>query len=191
VVGSKQFIAGNDPRKREQTDVGLMTSTDDYDLVFLADTAGDFGRYVPYELAKPRPVIGTEGLQASAWDALSERFGSPQVNHRFQRLAHRDMDEGDWATWVAVRSVVEAAVRTKARDAAAVEAALAQGDLPIDVGKGIQSSYRSWDHQLRQAIELHTGDAVIAYAPFEGFLHQRTPLDTLGVDLGESPCRPK
>ena len=191
IVAAKQFAYGNDPRKRDQIDVGLMSSSDDYDLVFLADTAGDFGRYVPFQLARPRPVIGTEGLEASAWDPLSERFGSPQVNHRFQRLAHRDMVAGDWAAWVAVRSVVEAAVRTKARDAASIEAALAHGDLQIDVSKGIQSSYRAWDHQLRQSIELHTGDAVIAYAPFEGFLHQRTPLDTLGTDEGESPCRPK
>jgi ABC transporter substrate binding protein (PQQ-dependent alcohol dehydrogenase system) len=191
IVATKQFSYGNDPRKREQTDVTLMTSTDDYDLVFLADTAHDFGRFVPYQLAKPRPVIGTEGLQATAWDPLSERYGSPQVNHRFQRFAHRDMGEGDWAAWVAVRSVVEAAVQAHARDAAAVATALAHDELPIDVSKGIQGSYRPWDHQFRQAIELRTGDAVVAYAPFEGFLHQRTPLDTLGTDQGESPCKPR
>ena len=189
VIDTKQFSISNDPRQREQIDIGLMTSTDDYDVVFLADTAGDFGRYVPYRLSRPRPVMGTEGLRASGWSALSERFGSPQVNHRFARLAGRDMDEGDWAAWVSVRAVVEAAVRTGARTAPAIAAALAHGDLPLDVGKGIQSSFRAWDHQLRQAIELETGDAVVDYAPFEGFLHQRTPLDTLGVDEAESPCR--
>jgi ABC transporter substrate binding protein (PQQ-dependent alcohol dehydrogenase system) len=191
IVDTKAFLYGNDPRKREQIDIGLMTASDDFDVVFLADTGGDFGRYVPYQLVKPRPVIGTEGLQATAWDALAERFGAPQVNHRFERLAHRDMNQGDWAAWVAVRAVIEAAIRSKARDAATVEAALAHDDLPIDVSKGVQSSFRPWDHQFRQAVMLHSGDAVIAYAPIEGFLHQRTPLDTLGVDEAESPCRPQ
>ncbi len=101
------------------------------------------------------------------------------------------MDEGDWAAWVSVRSVVEAAIRAKARTAAEVSAALAHDDLPIDVSKGIQSSYRTWDHQLRQAIELHTSDVVVAYAPYPGFLHQHSPLDTLGVDQPESPCTAK
>ena len=190
VVDMKQFIYGNDPRKRDQIDIGIMTGADDYDVVFLADTGGDFGRYVPYSLTRPRPVIGTEGLRAAAWDAIAERFGAPQVNHRFTRLAHRDMSEGDWAAWVAVHAVVEAAIRKQARTAKAIEAALAHDELPLDVGKGIESSFRPWDHQLRQAIMLHSDDAVVDYAPIEGFLHQRTPLDTLGVDQAESACAP-
>ena len=191
VVASKQFAIGNDPRRRDEIDVSLMTSSDDYDVVFLADTGGDFGRFVPWQLSRPRPVIGTEGLRASAWDPLAERFGAPQVNHRFARLAKRDMDSGDWATWAAVRSVVEAAIRKGARDAAAVEKSLAEDRTPIDTSKGIESSFRPWDHQFRQAVMLRSADAVIAYAPFEQFLHRRTPLDTLGIDLEESPCRPK
>ncbi len=191
VVATKQFAIGNDPRRRDEIDVSLMTSSDDYDVVFLADTGGDFGRFVPWQLSRPRPVIGTEGLRASAWDHLAERFGAPQVNRRFARLAKRDMNSGDWATWAAVRSVVEAAIRKGARDAAAVEKSLAEDQTPIDTSKGIESSFRPWDHQFRQAVMLRSADAVIAYAPFEQFLHRRTPLDTLGVDLEESPCRPR
>ncbi len=191
VVAAKQFAIGNDPRRRDEIDVSLMTSSDDYDVVFLADTGGDFGRFVPWQLSRPRPVVGTEGLRAAAWDPLAERFGAPQVNHRFARLAKRDMDGGDWATWAAVRSVVEAAIRHGARDAAAVEKSLAEDQTPIDLSKGVESSFRPWDRQLRQAVMLRSADAVIAYAPFEQFLHRRTPLDTLGVDLEESPCRPK
>jgi ABC transporter substrate binding protein (PQQ-dependent alcohol dehydrogenase system) len=191
VVDTRQFAYGNDPRKRDEIDVALMTNGDDYDVVFLADTGGDFGRTVPYQLAKPRPVIGTEGLMASAWVPYSERFGSPQVNHRFQRLAHRDMGELDFGAWVSVRAVMEAVIRAKAETGQAVSAALTRNDIAIDVSKGIQSSFRSWDHQLRQVIELHTADAVLAYAPYPQFLHQRSPLDTLGTDEPESPCRPK
>ena len=35
-----------------------------------------------------------------------------------------------------------------------------------------------------------TADAVIALAPLDGFLHERTILDTLGTDERESPCAP-
>ncbi|RYB05182.1 amino acid ABC transporter substrate-binding protein [Lichenibacterium ramalinae] len=191
LVAAKQFAIGNDPRRRDDIDVSLMTSSDDYDVVFLADTGGDFGRFVPWQLSRPRPVIGTEGLRTSAWDALAERFGAPQVNHRFARLAKRDMNDGDWAVWAAVRSVVEAAIRKGARDATAIEKSLAEDQTPVDVSKGIESSFRPWDHQFRQAVMLRSADAVVAYAPFEPFLHRRTPLDTLGVDLEESPCRPQ
>ena len=192
IADSKDFVFGNDPRQRDQTNVALMTSSEDYDVLFLADTLRDFGRFVPYEQAKPRPVIGTEGLQASAWDPLAERFGAPQVNHRFERGAHRPMTEGDWAAWVAVRAVAEAVIRAKATTGPAIATALATQDLPIDVSKGVQGSFRHWDHQFRQAVMLRSGDAVIEYAPLEGFLHQRTPLDTLGADDGdaiEAPCK--
>ncbi len=84
IVDTKEFAYGNDPRKREQIDVALMTTGDDYDVVFLADTGGDFGRTVPYQMAKPRPVIGTEGLRATAWDpdlgALRFAPGQPSVH---------------------------------------------------------------------------------------------------------------
>ena len=42
---------------------------------------------------------------------------------------------------------------------------------------------------MRQAVLLHTHNAVIARAPLEGFLHQTNNLDTLGPDRPESACR--
>ncbi len=188
IVDTKAFILGNDPRKRDESNVALLTGSDDYDVLFLADTGHDFGRYVPYTLAKPRPVIGTEGLRAAAWDAIAERFGAPQVNHRFERSAHRPMTEYDWAAWVAVRAVVEAAARRKALTGPAFEAALAHDELPIDVSKGIEASFRPWDRQFRQGVMLLTSDVVIETAPLEGFLHRKTPLDTLGTDEPEFHC---
>ena len=188
VTNRLSFVFGNDPRHRDETNVAIMTAPEDYDVLFLADTLQDFGRFVPYQQSKPRPVVGTEGLEASAWDPLAERYGAPQVNHRFERSAHRPMTDGDWAAWVAVRAVVEAVSRTPARTGPAIVAALANADLAMDVSKGVQSSFRPWDHQFRQSIMLHSGDAVVDYAPIEGFLHRRTPLDTLGADEGEVPC---
>jgi len=44
---------------------------------------GEFGRYLPYQTKNARPVVGSEGLIASAWHWTWERHGAPQLNQRF------------------------------------------------------------------------------------------------------------
>ena len=174
IVESKSFIFGNDPRQREHTNVALLTADAEYDVVFIADSSRDFGRYVPYRLAHPRPVIGSEGLEASAWSPLSEREGAPQVNHRFERDAHHGMSDLDWSAWMAVHAVADAVGRHAARSPAELVRVLADDALSLDLSKGTPGSFRHWDKQLRQPIILHSADAVIEYAPLEGFLHEHT-----------------
>ena len=189
IVADKPFVMGNDPRRREQNSVALMSYADDFDVAFVADTARDFGRAVPYLLARPRPVVGSVGLMAADWDAIADRFGAPQVNNRFAKFAGRPMTSLDWAAWVGVRAVVEAVARKGAVTAADVVARLEDGSVQLDVTKGVAASFRAWDHQLRQPIMLRTADAVIDYAPIDGFLHQVTTLDTLGLGPGDVPCK--
>ena len=80
IVDVRPFLLTNDPRLRDQSNVALLTAGDDYDVVYVADTDGEFGRYVPYETNAPRPVVGTTGLVAEAWHWSWERQGAPQVN---------------------------------------------------------------------------------------------------------------
>lgn len=189
IVADKPFIMGNDPRKREQNSVALMSYADDFDVAFVADTAHDFGRAVPYALARPRPVIGSVGLMAADWDPIADRFGAPQVNNRFAKFAQRPMTPEDWAAWVSVHAIVEAVARQGAATAPDVVAKLADGSVQLDVSKGMAVSFRSWDHQLRQPVMLRSAEAVIDYAPLDGFLHQVTTLDTLGLAASEMPCK--
>lgn len=190
IVADKPFIMGRDPRRREQNSVALMSYADDFDVAFVADTARDFGRAVPYALARPRPVIGSVGLMAADWDPLADRFGAPQVNNRFAKLANRPATPQDWAAWVAVHAVVEAVARQAAATAADIVLRLEDGSVQLDVSKGMAASFRSWDHQLRQPVMLRTAEAVIDYAPLDGFLHQVTTLDTLGLGAADMPCKP-
>lgn len=189
VRAERDFMVGNDPRLRDRTNIDLLTGGVDYDVVFLADTLGEFGRYVPFATYLPRPVVGSAGLAAAAWHWSWERHGAPQLNQRFDRQAQRRMADEDWAAWAAVRSVVEAVRRTGRIDAAAIVAAFRDESFGVDLYKGIPGSFRSWDNQLRQAILLQSGGAVTALAPIEGFLHQRNVLDSLGVDAAETRCR--
>ncbi len=189
VVHRREFVLSNDPRRRDQNNVALLTGGADYDVVFVADNLGEFGRYVPYNVQKPRPVIGSEGLGASAWHWTWERHGAPQLNQRFDRIGKRKMQPLDFAGWAAVRSVIEAVVRTKSTEVAALRAFMTSDDFTFDAYKGAPANFRPWDHQLRQPILLHTENAVIERAPIEGFLHEKNNLDTLGPDQRESGCR--
>ena len=189
IVETREFVATKDPRQREQNNIALLTSGPDYDAVVVADTQGDFGRYFPYQVALPRPVIGSVGLVPAAWYWAFERFGAPQLNQRFEREAKRRMTGYDWAAWAGLRVVVEAIARAGSADLAGVEAYLKGDDLRFDMYKGTPGSFRAWDNQLRQPIVLHTSDAVIAVAPFEQFLHPTTNLDSLGVDRPQTECR--
>ncbi|MHB2169348.1 type 1 periplasmic-binding domain-containing protein [Alsobacter sp. R-9] len=189
IVAVKPFVISNDPRRREETSVALLTGGSDFDAVFVADSLGDGGRTVGYRLALPRPVVGSHGLSAVAWSPYFERQGAPQLSRRFEREAGRPMGDADWAAWVAVRAVTEAEVReARSRTGQPLLARLLDPELRLELYKGYPGSFRPWDRQLRQAVLLATHDAVVDLAPLDGFLHETNVLDTLGLLPNETPC---
>lgn len=189
VADTRDFIVSNDPRHREQDNLALLTGDASYDIVYVADSEGSFARSLPYATILPRPVIGATGLVATAWAWTWDRYGGPQVSHRFEKRAGRKMGATDWAAWLAVRALDDAVRGSHAGDTAAVDKYLLSPAMNIDGAKGPPLSFRPWDHQLRQPILLATADAVIAAAPMPGFLHQTNVLDTLGYDQPETKCK--
>ena len=99
------------------------------------------------------------------------------------------MNALDYTAWAAVRSVGEAVTRTGAADPATLRTYMLGQTFTLDGFKGRKLSFRDWNGQLRQPIPLVHPRAVAAVPPLEGFLHQRSELDTLGFDAPESPCR--
>lgn len=188
-VDDSEFRLTNDPRQRDLANVLLLTGRARADVLWLIDSGGEFGRQVPYATYYPTPVVGTEGLRPTAWHPAYERHGAPQLNQRFERLAGRAMQAEDWAAWAGVRAVVEAVSRTRSADPATVADHLRSGAMSLDLYKGVPGSFRGWDGQLRQPVLLATHNAVIAWAPVEGFEHRSDTLDTLGPDRDASPCR--
>ncbi|UCC57472.1 MAG: ABC transporter substrate-binding protein [Gammaproteobacteria bacterium] len=185
----KPFVLGRNPRERSANNVALLTSGADYDVVFVADANGEFARDVPYQIQKPRPVVGSAGLVPDWWNWAWERHGAPQLNGRFLKRAKRLMTGYDWSAWVGVKAVVESVVRTQGSDFQKVRAYMLSDELILDGFKGNRLSFRPWDHQLRQPLFLTTQNWVVARAPLEGFLHQTNNLDTLGFDKPDSACR--
>lgn len=188
VVDRKPFTLAADPGNREGKNVRLLTAERNYDVVFVADTRGEFGRYVPYATQLPRPVIGSVGLTSQAWHWALERDGATQVSSRFDKLTGRKIQPADWSVWIAVKSLITAATKTPGADPDKLRDYVTSHRLKLDGSKGVTLNYRPWDGQLRQPILLATTEAVIAIAPIQGFTHQTTTLDTLGADEAEFVC---
>ena len=188
IVEQRPFVLSNDPREREKNNVALLTAGVDYDVVFVADTDGEFARDVPYQTVRPRLVVGTEGLAASSWHWAWERHGAPQLENRFEKRAKRPMRAVDWAAWASVKAVVEAVLRTEGAVFATMRDYLLGDQIVLDGFKGNRMNFRPWSRQLRQPILLITHNWVVERAPLRGFLHQTNNLDTLGFDARDTRC---
>lgn len=190
VMADKTFKLSNDPRERDLGNVALLTAGMDADVVWVVDADGEFARDVPYRVNLPRPVVGSAGLVAEAWQTSWERHGAPQLSRRFKKAASRPMAGADWAAWIATKAIIDVAL--KLPDARQHRRSLRSPDLALDGFKGARLSFRPWDQQLRQPVFLAQGGiggGIAGVAPFDGFLHQKNNLDTLGMDERESPCK--
>ena len=173
-----------------QAEVARFTQGISYDVLAVADEADEFGDYLSYRTFDPRPVAGTQGLVPSAWARPHEQWGATQLQDRFLHQAKRWMTDRDYAAWMAVRAIGEAATRSKSTDPAAIVAFLRSDRFELAAYKGARLSFRSWDGQLRQPILLADARALVSVLPPPGrFLHQFSELDTLGIDRPETKCR--
>jgi ABC transporter substrate binding protein (PQQ-dependent alcohol dehydrogenase system) len=173
-----------------QSDALVFTRGTDYDIMVVADEAADFGDYISYRTWDPKLVAGTQGLIAASWHRTQDAWGAAQLQSRFFKETQRAMRPVDYQAWTALRALGEAVTRTNSGDTKAVQAYLTGAKFQLAAFKGAPASFRPWDHQLRQPILIAQPMAVVSVSPQQGFLHQRTPLDTLGVDEPESACHP-
>jgi ABC transporter substrate binding protein (PQQ-dependent alcohol dehydrogenase system) len=162
-----------------------------YDVLVAADESEVFANYLPYRTWDPRPVAGSAGLVPTSWDAAQDQWGSTQLQNRFLKLNSRHMTALDMQAWTAARMIGEAASRTSSGDARTILGFLKGPDFSIAAFKGQRLTLRDWNLQLRQPILLVDGRMVVSVSPQEGFLHQVSELDTLGVDRPETKCKMK
>lgn len=184
----KPFKLSGNPAERDMANPRLLTNDRDHDVVVVLDSDGEFARTLPYATQWPRPVVGSNGLMASAWHAQWPRNGGPQLSRRFQALSGRDMLSQDWATWLAVKTVAEL-LRDHGDATPAQQAQHLREDFYIAGYKGPRLSYRAWNGQLRQPMVLAHADGVVGQAPVDGVLHPKENMDTLGIDAPENQCQ--
>lgn len=188
-VATRPFKLSNDPRERDLGNVALLTGNVDYDAVVVADADGEFARSVPFQTVLPRPVLGSDGVVPEAWHPRFDRFGAPQLTRRFVKANGRPMSGWDWSTWMSAKAIADALIEAKDVSPAAMRERLRAEQTILDGFKGSRLGFRPWDQQLRQPLFLGYGSGIAGLAPFEGFLHQRDVLDTLGFDRPESACK--
>jgi ABC transporter substrate binding protein (PQQ-dependent alcohol dehydrogenase system) len=195
ILAEKEF---KDTGTARRTDTGVVQiqrqmpvftqDLPDHDVVLVADESEVFGTYVPFRTWIPRPVAGTAGLTPSAWHPASEQWGGTQIQNRFAKANGRRMLSKDMSAWTAVRIIGDAATRTQSADPEKIEAFIRADDFSIAAFKGQKLTFRKWNWQLRQPVFLGDGRSVVTTSPQEGFLHQVSELDTLGVDEPETKC---
>jgi ABC transporter substrate binding protein (PQQ-dependent alcohol dehydrogenase system) len=160
-----------------------------YDVLVAADESEVFGSYLPYRTWDPRPVAGSAGLVPTSWDAAQDQWGAVQLQNRFLKLNSRRMTALDMQAWTAARMIGEAASRTNSSEPKTLLNFIKGPDFSIAAFKGQRLTLRDWNLQLRQPILLVDGRMVVSVSPQEGFLHQVSELDTLGVDRPETKCK--
>ncbi len=173
-----------------QRQIPVLTQGEpDYDVLVAADESEVFAGYLPYRTWDARPVAGSAGLSPTTWDAAFDQWGAVQLQNRFTKAWRRFMTPLDMQAWSATRLVGEAAVRTSSNDPAKLFAYIKGPDFSLAAFKGQRLTLRDWNLQLRQPILLFDGRNTVSVSPQEGFLHQFSELDTLGLDRPETRCK--
>ena len=160
-----------------------------YDVLVAADENEVFAGYLPYRTWDARPVAGSGGLQPVSWDPSHELWGAAQLQSRFVRLFKRGMNARDNQAWLAMRMIGEAVNHARSGDTKAVRDFLIGPDFEVAGFKGVKLTLRIWNQQLRQPILLTDGRGTVSVSPQEGFLHEKTELDTMGYDQPETKCK--
>nr|WP_281502885.1 ABC transporter substrate-binding protein [Ancylobacter crimeensis] len=189
IVAEKVWDYGPDARATAQSEVPRATQVGEYDILVIADELGEFGDILPYNTWLARPTAGTQGLMPASWHYTMENWAASQLQNRFYRQYKRLMQPLDFQMWEGVFSVASAGMKTKSSVTDKVRDQMLSPEYDLPVFKGVAASFRPWDHQLRQAIILAHATNSVALSPQAGYLHQRTPLDTMGFDLPESQCK--
>jgi ABC transporter substrate binding protein (PQQ-dependent alcohol dehydrogenase system) len=160
----------------------------DHDVLVAADESEVFAGYLPFRTWDPRPVAGSAGLVPTTWDAAFDQWGAVQLQNRFTKAFQRAMTAHDMQVWTSARMVGEAAARTNSADPVKMLTYIKSPDFSVAAFKGQKLTLRDWNLQLRQPILLFDGRNTVSVSPQDGFLHQVSTLDTLGLDRPETKC---
>jgi len=186
--GARNLDSGH---QQIQTQMPMVTEgASDHDVMWVINSDDDFGDYLMYRTHLPRPVVGSQGLQATAWDKSYTESGAMHFQNAIPRLAKRAPVERDYTAWLAFRALSDSAMKSGKTTPQELKTYLLSDDFKLEGFKGQAMSFRSWDHQMRQPVILGGGTRVpVSTSPQEGFLHPTNLTDTLGFDKPESKCK--
>lgn len=94
------------------------------------------------------------GYRAETWDAELDAYGARELNARFRQRFGEPMDGISWGAYQAVKVLYESVTTGGADTPGAIRDHLEDPSTVFDVWKGIGTSFRPWNHQLRQSLFL-------------------------------------
>ncbi len=184
--GSRRTDSGHVMVQRQLP--AFTQDAEDHDVVIAADMSDYFARFLSYHLWTPRPVMGSGGLVPTTFHGAHEAYGATQFQTRFEELTGRYVKPEDYNVWLALRVIGEAVTRANTAEPDGVRDYAKSDEFELAAFKGQRVTFRDWNGQLRQPILLYDGTITVSVSPQEGFLHQSSPLDTMGLDRPESQC---
>ncbi|MFB9948159.1 ABC transporter substrate-binding protein [Rhizobium puerariae] len=195
IVEEREFVDTGGARRTDtghvqvQRQIPVFTqNAREHDVTVAADETDVFAAYLPYHSWDPRPVVGSAGLMPLSWHPAHESWGATQFQRRFEKLAGRSMREEDYQAWLAMRVIGEAVTRSGKADPKSIRGYALSTDFDLAAFKGQKLTFRAWNGQMRQPILLGDGRITVSVSPQDGYLHQFSPLDTLGIDAPETSC---
>ena len=186
--GARNLDSGH---QQVQSQIPMETQeAPDHDVMWVINSDDDFGDYLMYRTYLPRPVVGTQGLQATAWDKSYTESGGMHFQNAIPKIAKRPPVERDYTAWLGFRAMADAAMKSGKTTPQELKQYLLSDQFKLEGFKGQAMSFRTWDHQMRQPIILGGGTRVpVSTSPQEGFLHPNNVTDTLGFDQPETKCK--
>ena len=152
-----------------------------YDVLIAADESDVFAAYLPYRTWDARPVAGSAGLIPDQLGCLPRSMGSGSDAGAVHEAVLASNDRTRHAGLVGGAHDRRGASRTRSNDPKAMFDFLKSPDFALAAFKGQRLTLRDWNLQLRQPILLSDGRMVVSVSPQEGFQHQFSELDTLGI----------
>lgn len=99
------------------------------------------------------PTLGTDH-RAQAFEATLDAYGAREINARYLARFGEPMDVPAWAAYQGVKIAYEAVFFQATTAWPQLLSYLASQDSVFDLWKGIGTSFRPWDRQLRQSMYL-------------------------------------
>ena len=94
--------------------------------------------------------ITTDRLSVVAWHPALERFGAAQLNERYRKRFGTNMDERAWASWLSIKVLLDAALRTGTSDHCTLERFFLSATGRFDGHKGVPLFF---DPQTRELVQ--------------------------------------
>lgn len=99
------------------------------------------------------PTLGS-GQRILAFEATLDRYGAREINARYRQRFGEPMDPPAWAAYQSVKIAYEGMFFSRSSEAEAILSTWTAPNAVFDLWKGIGTSFRPWDHQMRQSMYL-------------------------------------